>query len=130
MAATGGALPSADLAAVNLARVITDGEQIQVPKPGQTVSPPAGAGPGPAGSSAGPALGAAGSSTGPPGGLVNLNSADVTGLDALPGVGPVLAGRIVDWRTKNGRFSSVEELGEVSGIGDKVMARLRPLVTV
>lgn len=62
--------------------------------------------------------------------MINLNTADVTGLDALPGVGPVLAQRIVDWRTQNGRFTSVDELGEVSGIGDKVLARLRPHVTV
>lgn len=136
VAAAGGALPSADLAAINLARVVADGEQIQVPKPGQTMSPPAGAtgvvpgasagaAPGPV--APGPAAGAGGTA---PGALVNLNSADVAGLDALPGVGPVLAGRVVDWRTQNGRFSSVEELGEVSGIGPKVLARLRPLVTV
>ncbi|MEO8851834.1 MAG: SLBB domain-containing protein, partial [Allobranchiibius sp.] len=98
VAATGGALPSADLAAVNLARVITDGEQIQVPRPGQAVSAPAG---GSAGTS-GPATGsAAGPAAGQSGGVVNLNSADVSGLEALPGVGPVLAGRIIDWRTKN-----------------------------
>lgn len=136
VAAAGGALPTADLAAVNLARVVADGEQIQVPKPGQAMSPPAGAG-GPAvggsapvapGSGMGGGGGAASGAT--PGAVINLNSADVTGLDALPGVGPVLAGRIIDWRTQNGRFSSVEELGEVSGIGPKVLARLRPLVTV
>ena len=52
------------------------------------------------------------------------------GLDTLPGVGPVLAQRILDWRTEHGRFSSVEELGEVSGIGDKALERLRSKVTV
>jgi len=49
-------------------------------------------------------------------------------LDTLPGVGPVLAQRILDWRAQNGRFTTVDELGEVSGIGDAVLARVRPLV--
>lgn len=127
VAAAGGALPSADLAAVNLARLIIDGEQIQVPKPGQVMSPPAGAvgaSPGGGGAPAGTTAGSAA------GGVVNLNTADVGGLESLPGVGPVLAQRIIDWRTQNGRFTSVDELGEVSGIGEKVLARLRPLVTV
>ena len=56
--------------------------------------------------------------------------ADAAALDTLPGVGPVLAQRILDWRTEHGRFSSVEELGEVSGIGDKALERLRSKVTV
>jgi len=63
-------------------------------------------------------------------GSVNLNTADLNALDSLPGVGPVLAQRIVDWRTEHGRFTSVEELGEVSGIGDKLLSQLRPKVTV
>ncbi len=128
VAAAGGALPSADLSAVNLARVVSDGEQIQVPKPGQQMTAPVGggaaAGPGSSASTGSP------NASGAPGAPVNLNTADATGLDALPGVGPVLAARIVQWRTENGRFTSVDELGEVSGIGDKVLARLRPLVTV
>lgn len=128
VSAAGGALPSADLSAVNLARVVTDGEQIQVPKPGQSMTPPVGATGGGAGAASGTTPGS--SSTASTGGVVDLNTADVTGLDALPGVGPVLAQRIVDWRTQNGRFTSVDELGEVSGIGDKVLARLRPHVTV
>jgi competence protein ComEA len=61
---------------------------------------------------------------------VSVNTADLAGLDTLPGVGPVLAQRILDWRTQHGRFTSVEELGEVSGIGEKVLAQLRPLVTL
>jgi competence protein ComEA len=59
---------------------------------------------------------------------VDVNTATLAELDTLPGVGPVLAQRILDWRAENGRFTSIEELGEVSGIGDAVLARLRPLV--
>ena len=62
--------------------------------------------------------------------LVSLNSADLSALDTLPGVGPVLAQRILDWRTEHGRFTSVEELGEVSGIGDKLLSQLTPKVTL
>jgi competence protein ComEA len=61
---------------------------------------------------------------------VNLNSAGLADLDQLPGVGPVLAQRILDWRTEHQRFASVDELGEVSGIGDKLLAQLRPKVSV
>ena len=118
----GGALPSADLTQVNLARPLADGEQIVVPKPGQVLSSPA------AGTSASGAAGAAAGAQA--GGVVDLNSADASALDALPGVGPVLAQRILDWRNEHGRFSSVDELGEVSGIGDKLMAQLRAKVRV
>jgi competence protein ComEA len=59
---------------------------------------------------------------------VDLNTADASALDGLPGVGPVLAQRILDWRTQHGRFSTVDELDEVSGIGDKLLAEIRPHV--
>jgi competence protein ComEA len=113
--ASGGALPGADLSAVNLARLLVDGEQIHVPKPGEAVPQAPGGAAGPSGSA---------------GGLVNLNTADLATLDTLPGVGPVLAQRILDWRAEHGRFSRVDELGEVSGIGDKLLAQLTPKVTV
>jgi competence protein ComEA len=113
----GGATRRADLAAVNLARAVVDGEQVFVPAPGQT--PPVAPAPPDA---AAPGSGAS------PGAVVDLNTADETELDALPGVGPVIAGRIVAWRQEHGRFSSVEELTEVSGIGDATLERLRPLV--
>jgi competence protein ComEA len=119
--AAGGATAKADLVRVNLARVVVDGEQIVVPRPGQVVAgAPAAGGP-----SAVP--GAAGGTVGT---VLDLNTAGLTELDALPGVGPVLAQRILDWRSENGRFTSVDELGEVSGIGDKVLDRLRALVRV
>ncbi|KJK12439.1 competence protein ComEA [Terrabacter sp. 28] len=122
----GGARAGADLSALNLARPVTDGEQIRVPRPGESAATGTGAGSG--GGSAGSATGGgAGASSGAP---VSLNAADTAGLDALPGVGPVLAQRIIDWRAEHGRFTSVDELGEVSGIGDKLLARLRPLVTL
>jgi competence protein ComEA len=116
----GGATPSADLAHLNLARPVADGEQIVVPKPGETI-PVAGA---PQSSGKGPA------GAGSTGGLVDLNTADASALDSLPGVGPVLSQRILDWRTEHGRFSSVDELGEVSGIGDKLLAQIGPKVRV
>lgn len=122
--AAGGATRAADLAAVNLARVLVDGEQIVVPKPGEVVAAPGGAGSGGAG-----AAGSSGSA-GSAGGKVALNSADLTALETLPGVGPVLAQRILDWRTEHGRFTTVDELGEVSGIGEKVLAQLTPKVTL
>jgi competence protein ComEA len=112
----GGPTRRADLARVNLARLVADGEQIFVPRPGQ--APPV-AQPGPAGGAA--------ASPGPSA-PVDLNTADEAALDALPGVGPVIAGRIVAWRQEHGRFTSVEELTEVSGIGDATLDRLRPLV--
>jgi competence protein ComEA len=109
LAAVGGAQLDADLDAVNLARVLVDGEQVLVPGPGQAVAvPPETAG----------------------GGALNLNSATAEQLDGLPGVGEVLAGRIVAWREENGPFAGVDDLGDVAGIGPKVLDGLRDLVTV
>jgi competence protein ComEA len=112
--AAGGVLPGTDLAYVNLARKLVDGELLVI-----GVSPPPGASGGPAGS------GPAGS-----GGLVNLNTATAAELDALPGVGPVLAQQIIDYRTRHGGFKSVAELRKVDGVGDARFAQLRDLVTV
>ena len=119
VAKAGGALPGADLAAVNLARGVVDGEQVRVPRPGEAVSATGAA------SSGADGAGAAGSAGGP----LNLNTASESALEELPGVGPVLAQRIIDWRTEHGRFTSVDELAEVSGIGEKLLAQVRPLVT-
>ena len=121
--AAGGATSTADLNHLNLARVVADGEQILVPKPGESI--PVGGAPGAGGSGAGPP----GQGL-PSGGLIDLNTADAAALDLLPGVGPVLAQRILDWRAQHGRFSSVDELGEVSGIGDKILAQISPKVRV
>ena len=122
--AAGGGKSSAALNHLNLARVLADGEQIVVPKPGETIPGASGA------QGAGAGYAGQGSTVGSKGVLVDLNTADATALDALPGVGPVLSQRILDWRTAHGRFSSVEELGEVSGIGVKLLAQIGPKVTV
>ncbi|MEO6999791.1 MAG: ComEA family DNA-binding protein [Terracoccus sp.] len=129
IAAAGGARTGADLTALNLARPVVDGEQVHVPKPGEVVSgrlsaPSSTVGAGGAGTGTGTGAGTGTTA------LVDLNTADAAALDTLPGVGPVLAQRILDWRTEHGRFSSVDELGEVSGIGDKLMSQLRPRVRV
>ena len=118
--AAGGATPDADLAALNLARAVTDGEQIHVPRPGEAVAAPPSAAPGAASAGTGGAGGA----------VVDLNAADAAALDTLPGIGPVLAERIVAWRDENGPFTAVDELGEVSGIGPAVLEDVRDLVRV
>jgi competence protein ComEA len=119
--AAGGAAGDADLTRVNLARPVVDGEQVHVPRPGEVLEPVPGPGPTAANGAAGPAA------SGAP---VDLNTATLDQLDALPGIGPVLAQRILDWRAEHGRFSTVEELAEVSGIGDSVLEQVRPLVRV
>lgn len=119
--AAGGATPEADLAAVNLARAVVDGEQVYVPLPGEL--PPA---PASVAGSGGPGAGGAGDGDG----VVDLNTADAAALESLPGVGPVLAGRILAWRVEHGRFTSVDELGEVSGIGEKMLSQIRDRVRI
>ncbi|WP_409328976.1 ComEA family DNA-binding protein [Trujillonella humicola] len=110
IAAAGGLLPDADPSAVNLAAVVSDGQQIAVAVPGAPA--PAGAPPT------------------APSGRVSLNTAGVAELDALPGIGPVLAQRIVDHRTTNGPFTAIEQLEDVPGIGPVVFDELADLVTV
>lgn len=126
--AAGGVRPGVDLVGLNRARVLMDGEQIVVGAlPGPAAAGGAGAGGagggGTGGGGAGPSA-AGGTTTGP----VSLNSATVEQLDTLPGVGPVLAQHIVDYRTQHGGFRSVDELREVNGIGDRRFADLQPLV--
>lgn len=125
IASAGGPLPRADLTALNLARRVADGEQILV---GLPQPPDAGLG---AGSGSGGSTAGSGSAAGAvPGGKVDLNRATLEQLDTLPGVGPVTAQRILDWRTQHGRFSAVEQLREVEGIGERRFSQLRTQVTV
>lgn len=129
--AAGGLTRRADPASVNLARLLVDGEQLVVLRRGAAPVPAAGLPVGPGTGASGAPAGAGGSVPGgPTGGPVDLNSATLDQLDALPGIGPVLAQRILDWRSQNGRFTSVEELGEVSGIGEVTLRDIRDLVTV
>jgi competence protein ComEA len=115
--AAGGANPGVDVAPLNLARKVTDGELIMV-----GVKQPAGAVPA---APAGPVV------PGQPGaGLINLNTATLTELDTLPGMGPVLAQRILDAREAQGGFQAVSDLREVSGIGTARYEQLKDLVTV
>jgi competence protein ComEA len=118
VAAAGGLLPGADPASVNLAAVVADGEQLAVGLPGTAAAVGA------------PVGGGAASGGGPAGGRVDLNTAGVAELDALPGIGPVLAQRIVDHRSRQGPFRTVEELDDVPGIGPGTAAELAELVTV
>jgi competence protein ComEA len=106
--AAGGVLPGTDLTALNLARKVTDGELIVVGVAASALPPAAGGG----------------------SGLVNLNTATLDQLQTLPGVGPVLAQRIVDYREHNGGFKSVADLRKVTGIGDAKFNELKSRVTV
>jgi len=134
--AAGGLRRDADPGELNLAQPLEDGVQVVV----GTTKHPAGevraAGAGPVGSGSGGSTGSsgssgsAGSSGSGSGSVVDLNRASVTDLDALPGVGPVTAQKILDWREQHGRFSRVEELQEVDGIGPKTYARLAPHLRV
>ncbi|RZU77626.1 competence protein ComEA [Micromonospora kangleipakensis] len=119
--AAGGALPGVDVALLNPARKVTDGELILV----GVAAPPGPAGQPGANGAAGPAVGGAA-----PGGPVNLNTATLAQLDALPGVGPVLAQRILTHREQHGGFRSVADLRQVEGIGDARYEQLKDLVTV
>ncbi|MEO6511363.1 MAG: ComEA family DNA-binding protein, partial [Nocardioides sp.] len=111
--AAGGARVGVDLTGLNLARVLVDGEQILV-----GLSPPTGVAAGVSGSTA------------PSVAMVNLNTADQVALESLPEVGPVTAQAILAYRSEHGAFSSVDQLLDVDGIGEKTLAQLTPYVTL
>lgn len=119
--AAGGPTPDADLARINRAAPITDGVRVYVPHVGETSVPSALGDSGPP-SATGPESAVAA-------GPVNINTADASGLDALPGIGPATAQAIIDYRTQHGPFGRVEDLMDVRGIGEAKFAQLRELVT-
>ena len=110
--AAGGAKKSVDLGTLNQARLLVDGEQIVVGVP------------------MAPGVAASAAPSGTTSTLVNINTATQEQLEELPGVGPVTALAIIDWRTSNGGYTSVEELLAVDGIGDATLAELAPYVTI
>ena len=114
IAAAGGARANADLDAINLAQVVTDGLKVDVPRAGADVAT----------STDAPSPGSG------PGAMVSLNSADQAALEVIPGIGPVKAAAIVQYRTDNGAFSSLDELLEVSGIGPATLESIRPYVAL
>ena len=109
----GGALPRAELSLLNLAAALVDGTQILVPKAGP----------------AAPRV-VPGAAPGSTGGLINVNTASATELESLSGIGEVLAATIIEYRTQNGPFASVEDLMDVSGIGPATLEEIRDQVTV
>jgi competence protein ComEA len=135
IARAGGGRPGADLLGLNMAQPLHDGDQVLVgyadPAGGPALRSAVVSGAG----AANPVPGAAAPrsaapSSGGAGGLVDLNTADAAALDALPGVGPKTAAAILEWRQRNGRFASVDQLAEVDGIGPAKFASLRDLVKV
>ena len=112
--AAGGARETAALEALNLARIVSDGEQIDVFNQARADEEPAN-----------PGISTDNGTQASPGPRVSLNSADEVQLQVLPGVGPALAARIIDWRTTNGPFSTIEQLTNVSGIGEKTFEKMR-----
>jgi competence protein ComEA len=112
--AAGGFATDADQSSINLARPLSDGEQILVLT--QQASQASGA------------IGGAGVGAATP--SVNINRADLAALDSLPGIGPTLAQRILDYRQANGGFRSLSDLGKVAGIGPALLAKLKPAISL
>ncbi|HEX7594116.1 MAG TPA: helix-hairpin-helix domain-containing protein [Anaerolineae bacterium] len=117
----GGVLPNAETRNLNLARRLNDGEQIYVPQAGEvTVAAPTTPGKGAPASAA----------TKTPLGIINLNTATLEELDVLPGIGPAIAQRIIDYRNQNGAFKQIDDLKKVRGIGDALFSQIKDMVTV
>jgi competence protein ComEA len=121
VAAAGGAEPGADTSTLGMAAVLEDADQIFVPALDAGVTPG-----GPQATASNPDDG----SGGPSSGLVNINTASALDLEGLPGIGPVLAQRIVDYRLTNGPFQDVGELEAVQGISARMVEELEPLITL
>lgn len=122
LALAGDALTNADLRPLNLARKLNDGEQIYITLIGEATPVPP-----PASSSK---SSTARTPTRAPQGKININTATLDELDALPGIGPSIAQRIIDYRTQNGNFKKIEDLKDVRGIGDALFDQIKESVTV
>lgn len=119
LVAAGDATSKADLDRLNLAQVLQDGQQIFVPAKGEAVTL----------SNSSLAGAAVGSQTGGATALINVNLASIEQLDELPGVGPAIAQRIIEFRTENGPFTRLDDLQSVSGIGPALLEKIQPLAT-
>lgn len=114
--AAGGCLPEANPQSLNLATVLKDGARLTIPAMSQ--NPPAGE------------QAAVSSSQAPSTGLININTASLSELETLPGIGPAIGGRIIAYREENGAFHSIDDIQNVSGIGPVIFSRLKDLITV
>ncbi len=119
--AAGGTTGEADLNFINLAQPLQDGQQIYVPRVGETISQPSQT----TSSSSSSTL-----SNNAPGAIVNINTATLADLDTLPGIGPAIAQRIIDYREANGPFTAIEDIMNVSGIGPATFDKIKDLITV
>lgn len=115
--AAGGATKDADLTSINLARVLFDGEQIFIGNINSAAAPST-------------SSSSSSSSSTNPAGRININMANAAQLDQLPGIGPVIAGRIVEYRNQNGPFRQLTDLKQVSGIGDAIYDKIKDLITL
>ncbi len=134
IALAGGLAAEADGNAVNMARKVVDGERVYIPKVGEKLSTYGSS----EGTGSSESLGdGSGGGTGSEGGAgdsaagrININKANTAALDTIPGIGPTLASRIIDHRQKRNGFTDIDQLGEVEGIGPKILAKIKPYVFV
>jgi competence protein ComEA len=127
IAAAGGLAPDADRERINQALELRDQQQIHVPRLGETDPPPP-----VQGGSTQPETTDPGNNTAPdqPAGAININTANLEELDSLPGIGPAIAQRIIDYRETNGNFARIEDITEVSGIGEATFAKIKDMIVV